>query len=181
MNLQEIYNEKYQETSDINEHLPVLKQYAEKCNHITEFGVRWVVSTYAFMMGRPKKLRSYDITPIENHNVSREDLISLAKENDVDFEFIEGDTLQINIEETDLLFIDTWHTYDQLKKELELHNNKVRKYIILHDTTTFGKVGEGHPVGLWPAVEEFLNINNNWVIEEKLENNNGLTILKNNK
>jgi hypothetical protein len=181
MNLQEIYNEKCQEISDINEHLPVLKQYTEECSHATEFGVRGVVSTYALMMGKPKILKSYDITPIEDHGVSRNDLVSLAKENGVEFEFIVGNTLQIEIDETDLLFIDTWHTYDQLKKELELHADKVKKYLIFHDTTTFGQVGEHHPIGLWPAIEEFLISNNNWVIEKKLENNNGLTILKNNK
>jgi hypothetical protein len=31
---------------DICEHLPILAKYASKCNHITEFGVRSVVSTY---------------------------------------------------------------------------------------------------------------------------------------
>ena len=40
--------------SDINEHLPTLKRYAEDCDHITEMGVRWLVSTIAFMMGQPK-------------------------------------------------------------------------------------------------------------------------------
>lgn len=181
MSLSEIYLSKCNESSDINEHLPILKKYAEECSHITEFGVRGVVSTYALMMGKPKILKSYDITPTENHGVSRNDLVSLAKENGIEFEFIVGNTLQIEIEKTDLLFIDTWHVYDQLKKELELHANKVKKYLIFHDTTTFGYVGEGHPVGLWPAIEEFLEKNNNWEIKEKLENNNGLTILKNNK
>jgi len=34
------------------------------------------------------------------------------------------------------------------------------------------------PKGLWPAIEEFLYHNRNWVIVEKKTNNNGLTILK---
>jgi hypothetical protein len=177
MNLQEIYEKKCQESSDINEHLPVLKEYAEKCNHITEFGVRDVVSTYALMSGKPKILRSYDISPVENHGTSREYLTQLAVDNGVDFEFNVGDTREIEIEETDLLFIDTWHVYEQVKKELEIHSSKVKKYLIFHDTTTFGSVGENGGVGLWPAIEEFLNENSNWVIEKKLDNNNGLTIL----
>jgi hypothetical protein len=60
--LEEIYNEKCADIhSDIFEHLPTLKRYAKECEHITEMGVRWVVSTYALMMGKPKKLISIDI------------------------------------------------------------------------------------------------------------------------
>lgn len=177
MTLQEIYQEKCKNPSDINEHLPVLKEYAGKCNHITEFGVRDVVSTYALMNGKPKIMKSYDISPVENHGTSREYLTQLAFENGVEFEFNVGDTREIEIEETDLLFIDTWHVYEQVKKELEIHSSKVKKYLIFHDTTTFGSVGENGGVGLWPAIEEFLNENSNWIIEKKLDNNNGLTIL----
>ena len=164
--------------SDINEHLPTLKKYAEECDHITEMGVRWVVSTFAFIMGKPKKLISIDIDPIEKHGIQTIDLISLAKTAGVEFEFVLGDTTEIEIEETDFLFIDTLHTYTQLKKELALHPSKVKKYIGFHDTTTFAQVGEYKEVGLWPAIEEFLNSNPEWVIAEKFENNNGLTILK---
>lgn len=32
--------------------------------------------------------------------------------------------------------------------------------------------------GLWPAIEEFVRDNKNWVIAERFTNNNGLTILK---
>jgi hypothetical protein len=63
-----------------------------------------------------------------------------------------------------------------------LHANKVRKYLIFHDTTTFGEFGETfkvpNTVGIWPAIEEFMLENKEWKIEERLTNNNGLTILK---
>jgi hypothetical protein len=176
--LEEIYNFKCQTPSDINEHLPTLKRYTEECEHVTEMGVRWVVSTFAFMMGKPKKLISIDIDPVEKHGIKTEDLIELSKSVNVDFTFVVGDTTKIEIEETDFLFIDTLHTYNQLKKELELHANKSKKYIGFHDTTTFAQIGEYKEVGLWPAIEEFLIANENWVIFEKFENNNGLTILK---
>ena len=176
--LEEIYNFKCQTPSDINEHLPTLKRYTEECEHVTEMGVRWVVSTFAFMMGKPKKLISIDIDPVEKHGIKTENLIELSKSVNVDFTFVVGDTTKIEIEETDFLFIDTLHTYNQLKKELELHANKSKKYIGFHDTTTFAQIGEYKEVGLWPAIEEFLITNENWVISEKFENNNGLTILK---
>jgi hypothetical protein len=44
-----------------------------------------------------------------------------------------------------------------MRWKLLMHASKVRKYIVLHDTTTYGLYGEapGH-AGLWPAVKEFL-------------------------
>lgn len=165
--------------SDINEHLPTLKRYTEECETVTEMGVRWVVSTYAFLSGKPKKITSIDFKhPIE-YGGNLNDVIEIAKENNVEFNFVLGDTREIEIEETDLLFIDTWHVYEQLKKELEKHSPKTKKYIIMHDTTIFEYHGEsnGH-VGLWPAVIEFLQKNEDWIIYERYGNNNGLTVLK---
>lgn len=185
--IEEKYTQLCMESSDINEHLPVLKKYAEDCEHITEMGTRYVVSTWAFLFGKPKKLICYDILAglnmdIVNHNLN--EIKESAKDIDVDFEFIQGDVLNLTIEETDLLFIDTYHEYNQIKNELNLHSNKVKKYLIFHDTTTFGQYGETfkepNTVGIWPAIEEFLAENLNWEIAEKLENNNGLTILKRN-
>jgi hypothetical protein len=51
----------------------------------------------------------------------------------------------------------------------------------MHDTTIFGEVGEGREgLGLWKAIEEFLEINPHWSVHERYTNNNGLTILKRN-
>jgi hypothetical protein len=179
MNLEEIYNQKCSTPSDINEHLPTLKRYAEECDHITEMGVRWVVSTFAFMMGKPKTLISYDIDPLENWGISTEELTTGANKNGIDFKFKLANTLELEIEETDLLFLDTDHTYNQVKGELSLHGNKSKKYIIFHDTTSFEFQGtNGDTIGLWPAIEEFITENPHWKIYERFRNNNGLTILK---
>ena len=175
--LQQTYEELCNRPSDINEHLPTLKKYAEECEHITEMGVRWVVSTYALLMGNPKKLISYDINPINSEPIQQ------MVNGTTDFEFRVANTLNLEIEETDLLFIDTLHNYNQLKGELSLHSDKAKKYIIFHDTTSFEWIGESYEgkvdeKGLWPAIEEFLENNTNWVLHERFTNNNGLTILK---
>lgn len=171
--------------SDINEHLPVIKKYAEECEHITEMGVRYVVSTWALLAAKPKKIFCYDILTGLDMNIFNGNLNELsnkAKEINVDFYFLHADVLDVEIEETDLLLIDTYHEYNQIKQELKLHANKVRKYLIFHDTTTFGEFGEtfkvSNTVGIWPAIEEFMLENKEWKIEERLTNNNGLTILK---
>ncbi|MGD9307318.1 MAG: glycosyltransferase family 4 protein, partial [Desulfobacterales bacterium] len=44
--LEKIYSQKCETPSDINQHLPILRKYAAQCSHITEFGVRGVVSTW---------------------------------------------------------------------------------------------------------------------------------------
>ena len=179
MRLFDLYNERVNTPSDINEHLPTLKKYADDCNHITEMGVRWVVSTFAFMMGAPLRMVSYDIDPVENFNFDRNELKQIAAEVGVDFDFYEANTLELEIEETDLLFLDTDHTYQQVSGELKLHGNKSRKYIIFHDTVSFGEGGfQGDEIGIIKAIEEFLQQNPNWSLFEHYTNNNGLTILK---
>lgn len=183
--LEQIYNEKCQKPNDINEHLPILKKYSEQSCVVIEMGVRSIVSTWAFLYGKPKKMISIDIVEPKkyiNHDPSGCDINlveQLAKENDVEFNFILGNTLEIEIPECDLLFIDTLHDYTQLKKELELHAKKVKKYIIFHDTETFKNNGETKgEKGIWFAIEEFLSNNKEWNIAEHFSNNNGLTIIK---
>lgn len=160
--------------SDINEHMGTLKEYAQLCDHITEMGVRGVVSTWAFLAARPRKLVTVDINPCAVDQAALH-----AKNEGIEFEFRLSSTVDPNfsIEETDLLFIDTWHVYSQLKTEFEMHAGKARKYIILHDTTTFGETGENHVRGLWPAIEEFLQEHPEWELHKRFTHNNGLTIL----
>ena len=158
---------------DIHEHLPTLRKYAKECNHITELGTRFVVSTYAFLAGKPAKMLTYDLYP--HPNIWKAD--QLAKENYIQFGFMERDTTKTTIEPTDLLFIDTAHNYLQVKKELELHAEKAKKYIIFHDTVSYGYIDEdGSPGGLWPAINEWLAANPHWVIKENFTNCNGLLV-----
>jgi hypothetical protein len=180
MSITDHYDRHVQIYSDIHEHLPTLKKYASECEHVTEMGVRNVISTWAFLAAKPKRLVCIDIKPCPV-----EEAAQLAKDAEIDFQFIQADTTDplLDIEPTDLLFIDTWHVYMQLKTEFQLHCNKVKKYIILHDTTAFGEVGESLVSGfvykgLWYAVEEFLNTNPEWVLKERYTNCNGLTILQ---
>lgn len=175
--------------SDINEHLKVMYTYAIQCDHITELGVRFGTSTWAFLAALPKTLRSYDINPAFFKD--KEKAYRLAKLAGVDYTFTGADVLTIDLEETDLLFIDTLHTYSQLSKELERHSEKVRKFIVMHDTNTFGNkdevvykhasdIARNHPsgkVGLMTAVTDFLKDNQQWKVVKFLTNNNGLTIL----
>jgi hypothetical protein len=186
--------------SDINEHLGTLYEYAKECERVAECGMRSVVSTWSFIKGlienksSIKQLISVDL----NYSPNIAEAKQACAENKVDFSFVMGDDTKITLPEVDLLFIDTWHIYGHLKRELDLHHSKVAKYIVMHDTTVDEWEGEtircswdaeaqsrtsGYPVedikkGLWPAIEEFLVAHPEWTMHKRFTNNNGLTILK---
>jgi tetratricopeptide (TPR) repeat protein len=170
--LAELYEQACRTHSDVNEHVPTLCELAKECEHVTEFGTRTGVSTAGLLMAQPKKLVCYDMKRFPQVDL----LGKLA--GPTEFIFHQADVRTVVIEETDMLFIDTWHIYEQLREELRLHADKVRKYIVLHDTTTFGENGEteGHR-GLWPAVEELL-AEGRFRLRARYENNNGLTVLE---
>lgn len=187
--LEQIINQIYLTPSDIKEHIPTLIEYASECESITEMGVRAITSTWAFLGSAPKRLISYDMEDPSHYGSNIQIVYDVAKQYGLNFTFTKADVLKINIEETDLLFLDTWHAYDQLKAELEKHSSKARKYIIMHDTTSYeyrdepltsentfeGEKSSGK--GLWPAITEFLQSNPEWEIHKRYTNNNGLTIL----
>lgn len=189
INLQEKINTLYNTPSDINEHFPTIIKYGSECKTITEFGVRGVVSTWGWLASMPDRLTCYDLHYPNRWQGDLQSVYDTANHLGIEFEFIQGDSLQIDIEQTDLLFIDTWHVYDQLIRELIKHESFVNKYICLHDTTSYEFVNEANssehslndPLtkhGLWPAVEEFLRTNTNWILKERFTNNNGFTILE---
>lgn len=166
MTIEETYRQLCHTMSDINKHLPTLRKYADECDHVTEIGVRGCVSLYAFLSSNASKVVAIDI-----HNV---DTPAVEK-----LQFICADDLTIEIEPTDLLFIDSKHTYEQLKQELSLHSKNVSKYIAMHDTFTFGRNSDdGTVLGLMDALEEFLESDKSWQICYSTEINNGLTIIK---
>ncbi len=165
MNIEEIYKYNCETPSDISEHLPVLKEYYDQCEHVTEIGVRGGISLSAALVSNAKKVVAYDISPV---SVPESDKLT----------FICASSLEVEIEPTDFLFIDSKHTYSQLKQELNLHAKNVRKWIGMHDTNFWGTNGENGERGLNFAINEFLTDNMSWEVELVLQNNNGLTVLK---
>ena len=181
--------------TDISEHLRTLGRLAEGCGHVTELGVRWVCSSFGLMLGRPNVLLSIDVNPVNPEMLA--ELTRIAAGQGTEFRFVQDNVLTTNeINETDLLFIDTVHSYKQLKTELYLHSSKVKKYIIMHDTVSFGNQDEGQVdlsvlpretaemidalprrQGLLAAIDEFLAVHTEWSVQEHHTNNNGLMVL----
>ena len=159
----------------IRPHLDILNNYASQCKTVTEFGVETACSTVALLVSGCKKVYSYDVILTENARMVKQ----AADEDGIRFKLIEKDNLKVKIKRTDMLFIDTDHWYGQIKAELEHHHKRVRKWIIMHDTETFGLINpfDGRP-GMKAAIYEFLEEHPEWTIKEHITIGHGLTVLE---
>jgi GR25 family glycosyltransferase involved in LPS biosynthesis len=189
--------------SDINEHLITLYNYAKECESIIECGVRSCVSSWAFGLGlieNNKDRKNILLNDIDKCDIH--EFLKLTKNTDLNVNYKWCSDLDLKIEnQVDMVFIDTFHVYGQLKKELAKFSKLTNKYIIMHDTTideftseairanlseeeintlsaNSGLSVDEIKMGLWPAIEEFLQHNSEWTLHERYTNNNGLTILK---
>lgn len=168
---QEFLDGKIQPTDWLGDSLTrfdLYKSYGDECSIITELGVYTGSSTIAFLSSFPKKMRSYDITEKFFH--LRKRIENICDKENIDYEFSVGNSCYIDIEETDLLFIDTQHDYKTITTELLRHHNKVKKYIIVHDTTSFPQVFKG--------IQHFLSENTDWNLHYRCQNKSGVTVLK---
>lgn len=197
----EIYNLANTPGCDITEHVSTLIKYGRKCDHIVEMGVRYGWSTRSFLFTEPKRLHSFDKYPwnsISHYGADPKtgnfyyNYYKQLYKDKVDFVMTLADTTSMDpVEECELLFIDTFHHRDALSAELNLHGNRAEKFIIIHDTETYGERGEedfngtfvkwkstSEPgTGLWHAINPWLESNPHWSIAHHYKNNNGLTIL----
>jgi hypothetical protein len=208
MNLEEKYSQVRDTPTDINEHVPTLYKYSKECKSVLELGVRSAVSSFAFIKGlsdnelSEKTLVSCDVNPVSSEE-NKKLIKKYCNKYNINYTFLLKNDLDITNEEVsnvDLTFIDTWHIYGQMIRELTKFAPITNKYIVMHDTELDKEFGEtvrskwsaeaqskesGIPVeeilrGVWPAVEEFLSANPNWKIDHHVTNNNGLTVLKRN-
>ena len=196
--------------SDINEHLPTLFRYAKQCNSALELGVRGCVSSWAISAGLLENKNGVKKRIFMND--SREcqigELVDVLEPLGIDVKYEWKNDLEIVFgadEKYDMVFIDTWHVYGQIKRELEKFSAVATKYIIMHDTTVdevdgetlreygynyqqaFGRATElatetGIPrdeimKGMWFGIQEFLANHPEWFIKDRFFNNNGLMVL----
>ena len=196
--LQDLYIKHFNTRSDINEHISILHDLAKECASVTEIGIRDVVSTWGCLQGlseSPYGPRSYVGIDISSPPQSKLLLAErLAKKKGISFRFICANDMNIEIEPSDMLFIDSLHTYCHLTYELEKFSPKIHKFIAMHDTSDpWGSCDDSayrgdyseYPAsfnrnqkGLWAAVEDFLANHSEWRLLERRVNNHGLTILE---
>jgi hypothetical protein len=163
----------------INEHLPTLRQLASECDTVCEFGVKIARSSIALLLGVKDVLYSWDIQPTPQ-------AVEAAEKAGKKWVYTIGDSCKSNVQPCDMLFIDSLHTYDQLTAELEHAAHFARKYLVFHDTVTFGEsdaIGETGrkkegTKGIMPAIRELMQRDPTWRVKHHYTNNNGLLVLE---
>jgi hypothetical protein len=157
--------------SDMNEHAPKLREIARDLR-IVEFGIYHGVSAISFLAGGCKSLTSYDIV--------RWPVVDFVCKICADrFQWICQDCQEADIPLCDLLLEDSWHDGMHVRKLLRKHAPKVQKYLVFHDTHTYGKVGSGGGEGIMLPILEFLADQwPAWDMIYRVKNNHGLVILE---
>ena len=152
----------------------VITNLMKECNSYTEFGMCQGPTIAAAMFCHPQKVRGYDIT-FEWFGLAKNFFEDYAKENHIDFKVFKTDSATCSvIEDTDMLHIDSKHTYKHAIAELKKHAKKVNKYILLHDTTL--------ALGIWDAVQEYITkVDTSWKVIKRSDVGVGYTILKREK
>jgi len=98
--------------------LPLLSNYASKCESLIECGVRRCVSSWALIHGllnnntKVKKIILNDVTSCDVKEIEEN-----TKNLDIEINYIWCSDIDLPLETNyDLVFIDTWHVYGQLKR-----------------------------------------------------------------
>lgn len=161
--------------SDFNEHVQFVKELADTCDHVTEvtnwhgksttiaLGASKAKRFVSYSTGRKKAWETYEVARpnggFEGINFGLANLIS-------------------DIEETDLLLLDTLHQAQRIVDELNRYSAKVKKYVVIHCTSTpFGETGDDGGPGVMPGIRRWLKENPEWTVKFKTEKNHGLIVL----
>lgn len=190
--LQEFYETCLTIPTAITPHLQTIRHYASKCEVACEFGVKKGFSSSALLMGA-SVVHSWDIVPTREaqhlQQITPRWNYHIADSRDKYAWFSVTSRC-------DLLLLDSLHTYEQVKAELELVKGRVDKYLIFHDWITFGSIGadgesgrqswtyqtgvsvpEEH-LGIMPAILGFMAEEPEWDVLEANPFSHGLLVLK---
>lgn len=175
--LESLYDRAVNTNTDINQHVPKLKELAEQCSHVTDIGMRPDVSSIGLLAGQPETMLHF-LPPRHAPRpwAKRDDYAHVRGNTDV--RVFNGNTPAIDLpEETDLLFLDTKHTANQIYLELTKYAPRVRRYIVRHDTAIFGDTGEDGGPGLKVGIRQYIRDHQEWSIVYETDQQYGLMVL----
>lgn len=154
---------------DLDQHLATLQKLASQCTHVTEFSKRRE-STPA-LMAAPMVL---------SYNIERDplqDRLRMLAGNGLVLEHKPSTDVPA-IPQTDMLFIDSIHTHKAALDELRKYGKSVAKFIVFHDTHTYGMRGEdGSSGGLLSAMSDYIRENPEWFFSFHSPTQHGLTCI----
>ena len=158
-------------------HLETIRMLAMECDIVVELGVRNGASISALLLGTKEKVYGYDIKDTTKARILEEAArgkFIYKIQNTLDDKCI--------VPSCNMIFFDSLHTYEQLQMELIKHGNKADKYLLFHDTITFGiqaadgetgRVKEGFERGVFNpkvhgirlAIDEYMMLRPQWKIK----------------
>lgn len=169
--LEEMYERLHKTERDLNMHMPLLKKYAAKCGKVAEISGRRE-SSVALLAGKPKDFWSFnpegtslrdsaEATPGTGHHYAATDPNRINQlEHDVD-----------------LLFLDIDQRYDLYRERLDQLAPQVKRFIIVHDTHTFGNQGKDGGKGVRDALNDFMRDHPEWSVLHHTPLQHGLTVI----
>jgi hypothetical protein len=171
--------------SDFNEHLETLRDLAAKCEHVTQIGIWGKPSRVALANGTACNVaRDSVAAATESRATKFADYSPRPRPEWADLKRFLGDRFEgkewqpfAEIDETDLLFIDTYHTAEETLNLFTKHAPKVRKYLVVHTTETFGEKGDNGQPGVRFGVRQFVHQSREWTVIRDDKNNHGLMVL----
>jgi hypothetical protein len=169
-------------------HLPRLRALATGLDLAVEFGVKYGASSVALLLGAQHVI-SYDtvVTP------QAKSLQAVAGPR---WEYRLQDSRRAMPTPCDLLLVDSLHTYAQVRAELARHAAAVGRYLVFHDTITFGSIGANGETGKWiwrqepgvavtidhlgirPAIDELMIADPTWCLKAHYVDSHGLLVLE---
>lgn len=167
----------------LNQQVLGLIKYGSRVEHASILGAGNGLSLLALIIAGVKHIRLYD-TKMQDVSQFRK----ICEDAGINFAFICADAPQ-EIEDTELLLIDTISEANYKYSELSFHCNKVNRYILVTNTYTHAhdhqknlQFPEGiTPAGLIHGINNFIVNFPKWHILEHLYWDPGLTILYNRK
>lgn len=169
-------------------HLPRLRALATGLDLAVEFGVKQGASSVALLLGAQHVI-SYDIVPTPHAK-------SLQVMAGPRWDYRIADSRTAIPTPCDLLLVDSLHTYAQVRAELQQHAASVRRYLVFHDTITFGSIGADGESGKWiwrqepgvavtrahlgirPAIDELMIADPTWFLQAHYIDSHGLLVLE---
>jgi hypothetical protein len=185
--LESIYRRHCEAGTAISAHLPRLRELAAGLDTVVEFGVKRGASSSALLLGA-KRVVSFDVIATPEAKALKE----VAGER---WDYRIEDSRAADVPECDLMFVDSLHTYEQVRAEA-VHADRARRYLVFHDVSTFGEVGAVGETGrqswtyvagrgsvpmqhrgIRPAIDELMIRDPSWRIIERRVESHGLLVL----
>lgn len=148
----------------------------KQCDTYKELGTHQGASAAAACLTNPKKVTLVDID-LHRWRPFEKLFTDYCAEHNIEFLAQELSSIApLAVSRVDLLLIDSNHQPAHLEKELALHAQHVKKFIVLHDTSRlFGKPDDR----LYKVAEAFVSGITPWRIKFRETANVGYTVMEN--